>query len=255
MNYGENNKKMNIGEKVVQIAREVGFTKSDVETAKLEVLQGIAKYGVIILQEEQDIISKDDTAIVKSTYKMMNVDNIDESLKVVSSAQANDVVEAQAKAYEAMLLNTFCITISSKVENREPVVNSFDYSNTVESAVTKAQELKSDDVIDRYNQQNDNTKKVYKDVAYGKNTVSMQSKLAQHLCKEIGNKLIGDVHGERVTPKNLRRIYAKLNAVGWDKEQFMGIICNIMTITYDYEMSDGQAMTIIKHLAKMEKQA
>ena len=75
----------------------------------------------------------------------------------------------------------------------------------------------------------------------------MDSKFAQMICSDIGSYLIAS-NGAKVNPNRLKSLFGKLKDLGWNKVEFMTIVCKIMDITYDYEMSTEQFNVISEYL-------
>ena len=238
--------KMKLGEKITTLSNSLGVF-ADVDTAKKAVLKGLAKFDLMILQDEQSYTVEESFVVVDAKYKIINANNTEEYLTVSSIANANTIVEAQTRAYIEMLLTTFVVI----VDNSNVDIKTVD---TVEEAVAKVEEVKKNKFV--YSKHNHNSKKTYsnnskfKDEAYGKLYVDMDSKFAQMICSEIGSDLRNS-YGARVNTSRLRSLFGKLNALGWNKVEFMSIVCKIMDITYDYEMSEKQFDVISDYLGKV----
>lgn len=236
--------KMKIGEKIIRLSNGLG-TLANVDVAKKAVIKGLAKFGLMILQDEQSYKVEEGFVVVDVQYKIINANNTEEYMTVSSIANGNTIVEAQTRAYTEMLLTTFGVI----VDNVE--VNTV---NTVEEAVAKVEEVKENKFV--YSKPSYNSKKTYlnnsgyKDKEYGKLYVNMDSKFAQAICSEIGSDLRNS-YGARVNTSRLRSLFGKLNALEWNKVEFMSIVCKIMDITYDYEMSEKQFEVISDYLGRV----
>ena len=235
--------KMKLGEKITTLSNSLGVF-ADVDTAKKAVLKGLAKFDLMILQDEQSYTVEESFVVVDAKYKIINANNTEEYLTVSSIANANTIVEAQTRAYIEMLLTTFVVI----VDNSNVDIKTVD---TVEEAVAKVEEVKKNKFV--YSKHNHNSKKTYsnnskfKDEAYGKLYVDMDSKFAQMICSDIGSYLIAS-NGAKVNPNRLKSLFGKLKDLGWNKVEFMTIVCKIMDITYDYEMSTEQFNVISEYL-------
>ena len=124
--------KMKIGEKIIRLSNGLG-TLANVDVAKKAVIKGLAKFGLMILQDEQSYKVEEGFVVVDVQYKIINANNTEEYMTVSSIANGNTIVEAQTRAYTEMLLTTFGVI----VDNVE--VNTV---NTVEEAVAKVEEVK-----------------------------------------------------------------------------------------------------------------
>ena len=231
--------KMKIGEKIIRLSNSLGVL-ANVDTAKKAVLKGLAKFGLMILQDGQSYTVEESFVVVDIKYKIINANNTEEYLTVSSIANANTIVEAQTRAYIEMLLTTFGVIIDNSNIDIETV-------DTAEEAVAKVEEVKEKKFVYNANNSVKKNNSGNKGQAYGSLYVNMDSKFAQMICSDIGSYLIRST-GDKVNPGRLKAVFGKLKALGWSKVEFMTILCKIMEITYDYEMSTEQYEIIIKYL-------
>ena len=258
--------KMKIGEKIIRLSNGLG-TLANVDVAKKAVIKGLAKFGLMILQDGQSYKVEDGFVVVDVQYKIINANNTEEYMTVSSIANGNTIVEAQTRAYTEMLLATFGVI----VDNVE--VNTV---NTVEEAVSKVEEVEESKYVYNkpkenkyaYNKSNYNSKKSSynsnEDIKfdengfpiepYGKMYADMDSKFAQMLSKDIGSHLIGASNGKKVAYGRLKSMYAKMRDIKWSKKETMSILCNFMNIVYDYEMTTEQFNIISDYLEYKEKE-
>ena len=220
IHYENEIKRMNVWEKVVQVSNDVGYISSHIEQAKIEIAKKMASYGLVLVETE------------KEKFKLVNIHD------------TNDCIETIGDTREKVLLNLFSITIVQKVQVVEPkpaqaeakpkqevktfVPNqSFKVTNTPQEAVARVNEVKANEVY--------------------------VNEMHDYIVSKIGMALKLTKTNEALKPRRANTIFAKLQALDWDKKDFRKAMNAILGLDdFETQMSNEQCTTIIEWLKQEE---
>ena len=228
--YENEIKRMNTWEKVVQVSNEVGFVSASVEQAKIEIAEGMAKFGLVLFQASEN------------THKLVNIHDTSECVEMISETR------------EKALLELFNITIIKEAKAKvfepaqelkqepKPFVASteLNVTNTPQEAVARANEVRAFTPSTNFNNTN-NTEYI--------------NDIHRQLHQEIGTALKYARLDGKVAPSRLGPIFNKVKVIGWNKVQFKLAVNKLLNVTnMEREMSNDQCTVLLDHLAVLEEE-
>lgn len=217
--YENEIKRMNVWEKVVQVSNEVGFVSSSVEQAKIEIAEGMAKFGLVLFQVSENM------------HKLVNIHDASECIEVVGETR------------DKTLLELFNINIIKQTVN------------VVEPKQEPKQEAKSFTPNTRFNVANTPQEAVARvnEVAQANN--SNVTTVSDIFTEKFNEQLRKANEGQRADNKKMIDIIGKSKALGFKREDFKNVMFMALGVELETQVSQAQADMIYDaltwHLKKL----
>ena len=199
--YENEIKRMNVWEKVVQVSDEVGFVSSSVEQAKIEIAEGMAKFGLVLFQASENM------------HKLVNIHDTNECVEVVGETRDKVLLEL----FNINIIKQTVKPVELKQEVKGFTPNTkFNVSNTPQEAVARVNEVAQ---------------------ANSSNVIT----LSDIFTEKFNEQLRKANEGQVAENKKMIDIIGKSKALGFKREVFKNAMFMALGVERETQISQAQA--------------